>query len=93
MPAEPAREPLESLLGIGRDRLVGDPVLKVQGQLPRRLVPLRRLEGHRLQADGLERRGDGGQELAGGRELSLLDLGDDLDRLQAGNGHVPVISS
>ena len=55
MLAEPAAEPLEPALGIGDDRLVGQPVLEVAGQLAHRVVAVGGLQGHRLQADRLER--------------------------------------
>ena len=90
VPAGPPRGPRGQPFAIGRDRLVRQPVLDVVGKVLGRLVAVRRLQRHGLQADGFQRAGNVHVDRAGRRKLASLHvLQDDfhargLDRRMAG---------
>ncbi len=52
--AEPACQPLQTPLGVGRNWFVGQPVFEVPRQVAHRGVPQFGPEGHRLQADRIQ---------------------------------------
>jgi hypothetical protein len=65
VPPHPPGDAVGERVGVGRDRLVGEPPVDVGGEVLGRRVPRRRGRGHRLHADRLQRRRDAGGD--GGR--------------------------
>ena len=61
-------------VGTGGDRLVGQPVLDVRGQLQGRRVAVLGLQGQRLEADGLQRPRDVRIERPGRGDLAARNL-------------------
>ena len=72
--AEPAAKAFEPALGISRHRLVGQPVLKVLGQVVHRVITRGRFQCHRLEADRFQWRWYRAVEGPRRREISLHDL-------------------
>ncbi len=71
---------------MGRDRLIGQPMLDVFGQRARRCITIRRLERHRLEADRFERLGNARIDRSRPRKLAALDFAQDFRGVDAIKG-------
>ena len=91
MTARPTGQATYPAIGPRGHRLVGRPAFEVVGEHPAGIVTVVRVERHRLQTYGLERRIDRGGELAGPCEVALLDLAENLDDVAVDFPDMPII--
>lgn len=80
---EPAVEGAGPGFGVGVDRLIGQPAFDVVGEVACGGVACGLVEGHGLADDGVERRVDGGVELARRRETAGLHIAEEGEELGA----------